>query len=81
MTYLKELQKTNMAVADTLSSVPPVETLIYIHVGGRNQVELEEALDAIYLDNSRNFKLVDIKRNNNLITALVVMEKIQPVKF
>lgn len=79
--YLRHLEKTNIAVADTLSSTPPIDTLVYINIGGRNQVELEEALDSIYFDDSRNFKLVDIKRSNNLVSALVVLEKLQPIKF
>ena len=33
MTYLKDLETTSMAVADTLSHHPPKDTLIYIHIG------------------------------------------------
>ena len=81
MAHLKELKHTILSVADTLSHQPPAETLIYIHIGGSSQLELEEALDCIYFDDKRTFKLVEIKRAFNLVSALVVMERISPVKF
>jgi len=81
MAHLKELQKTILSVADTLSHQPPAETLVYIHIGGNSVDELEDALDCIYFDDRRNFKLVEIKRSFQLISALIVMERITPVKF
>lgn len=81
MAYLKDLEKTTIGVADTLSNTPPKDTLIYIHIGGETQQELNEALDCLFFDDRRTFKLVDLKHMNNLVSALVVLEKIQPQNF
>jgi hypothetical protein len=82
MPYIEDLQRTGVRVVDHLSSEESGETIIYIHVGGRHEAELKEALDAIYFDNTRTFKLVDIKSNRNLLSAFIVMEpKKTPIKF
>ena len=80
MGYLEDLPRTTFGPVDCLAKEKPEETIVYIHVGGQISSELEQALQCLYFDNSRKFKLVDIKRQQNLISALVVMER-EPVKF
>ena len=84
MTYLKNLNKSVMNnLSECLSHIPSNDTLIYIHIGGARDDELETALDCIFLDDRRIFRLVDIKKQPHLISALVVLEPTErpPIKF
>lgn len=84
MPYIQNLPKTEDRTVDFLSRDDTGETLVYIHIGGTHEKELEEALDAIYFDtsSSRDFHLVDVKRSKNLYSAMVVMlPKRSPIKF
>lgn len=50
------------------------ETMIYINVCGPFNSELEEALNAIYFDNTREFELIQIKRLDKFMGALIAMK-------
>ena len=82
MPHLTELERSKMErFVDALCRSTD-ETLIYINIGGNNPLELEEALNALYVDNTRQFELVEVKRARNLIGVLVCMKpKTAPVKF
>jgi hypothetical protein len=79
MSYLTELERRQITnFSETITPYPPEQTTIYIHIGGQNFKELEEALDCIYFDNKRSFNIVDIKKQPHLVSALVVMKSLKP---
>ena len=82
MPHITELEKSRMdKFVDALCRNTD-ETLIYISIGGNNPSELEEALNAMYMDNTRVFELVEIKRSRTIIGVLVCMKPIPtPQKF
>lgn len=82
MPYLQNLERVGIQFSDALSREESGETVIYIHVGGKYDTELKEALECIYFDNTRDFRLVDIKNNRNFLSAMVIMTpKKVPIKF
>jgi hypothetical protein len=64
MSYLSDLESANESMG----------TLLHIHIGGKYASEMEELLDCLVLDTKREFRLVGLKRQPNLISALVSME-------
>jgi hypothetical protein len=50
------------------------DTIIYITIAGPWQVELEEALDCLYLDNKRSFELIQLKKEQRYIGACIAMK-------
>ena len=74
MVYVKELPRAvDKTFVDGIVNKSD-ETMIYITIAGGWQVELEEALDCLYVDHRREFELIDVKRNRGLIGALIVMK-------
>lgn len=82
-TFIGNLKRSSMEkFTDALVVSPPDETLIYINIGGSNPFDLQEALDSLFVDSSsRDFELVDIKKQNTLIGVLLCMKPKTPVKF
>lgn len=70
MSYISDLESANESMG----------TLLHIHIGGKYTSEMEELLDCLVLDNKREFKLVGLKRQPNLISALVSMELKEELK-
>ena len=82
MPHISELEMSRFdKFVDSMTRADPTETLIYINIGGAYDSELEQALNAIYFDNTRKFELVEIKRSKGLIGVLVGMKQITPQKF
>ena len=74
MVYVKELPRAvDKTFVDGIVNKSD-ETMIYITIAGGWQVELEEALDCLYVDHRREFELIDVKRNRGLIGALIAMK-------
>lgn len=85
MVYVNELaQKHINNFTNTITPYPPDETLIYINIAGQNNNEIINAFECIYFDDQRNFNIVDIKKQDYLLTALIVMSSntsSKPIKF
>lgn len=84
MSYITELEKALPSnFSDTITKRPNEDTVICINIAGDNIQDLEDALDCIYFDDRRKFKLVEVKKQPFFISALVLMEnkEIKPIHF
>lgn len=50
------------------------DTIIYITICGGWHAELLEAMDCLYLDNKREFELIQMKTENKYLGACVMMK-------
>ena len=85
MSYCSDLERRKLTnFSHTVSPYPSDETLIYINIAGQNNEEIQSAFDCIYFDDKRKFNIVDIKTQNFIMSALVVMSSDitpKPIKF
>lgn len=74
MTYLRELkQSVDKTWVDGIFNKSN-ETILYITIAGPWQAELLECLDCIYLDNKREFELIQLKNGVRFVGACVAMK-------
>lgn len=74
MVYLHELPYArDMTWVDGLTRKSD-ETIIYVTICGPWQADLLEAMDCLYLDNKREFELIQMKTENRYLGACIVMK-------